>query len=219
MVYSNSYCLLKGRTRMHSSGYNVFIVEDDASVRDALGLLLGLQGYSVAMFGDAEGFLKARRPEWRGCVLIDIRMPGMDGLTLQKRLRDSGCEIPVVIMTGHGDVESAREAFRAEAVDFIEKPIDQDKLIRAIEEAFQRQARTQESLAERADIAGLLATLTPREREVMELVVGGLHNRDIAETLGISARTVEVHKARVMAKLQVDNLPDLVRLCLSRKTA
>jgi FixJ family two-component response regulator len=204
---------------MQPSGYNVFIVEDDASVRDALGLLLGLQGYSVAMFGDAEGFLKARRPDWRGCVLIDIRMPGMDGLTLQKRLRDSGCEIPVVIMTGHGDVESAREAFRAEAVDFIEKPIDQDKLIRAIEEAFQRQARTQESMAERADLAGLLATLTPREKEVMELVVGGLHNRDIAETLDISARTVEVHKARVMAKLQVDNLPDLVRLCLSRKTA
>jgi len=204
---------------MQPSGYNVFIVEDDASVRDALGLLLGLQGYSVAMFGDAEGFLKARRPEWRGCLLIDIRMPGMDGLTLQKRLRDSGCGIPVVIMTGHGDVESAREAFRAEAVDFLEKPIDQDKLIRAIEEAFQRQARAQESMAERADLAGLLATLTPREREVMELVVGGLHNRDIAETLGISARTVEVHKARVMAKLQVDNLPDLVRLCLSRRTA
>jgi FixJ family two-component response regulator len=204
---------------MQPSGYNIFIVEDDASVRDALGLLLGLQGYSVAMFGDAEGFLKARRSEWRGCILIDIRMPGMDGLSLQKRLRDSGCEIPVVIMTGHGDVESAREAFRSEAVDFLEKPIDQDKLIRAIEEAFQRQARAQESLAERADLAGLLATLTPREREVMELVVGGLHNRDIAEALGISARTVEVHKARVMAKLQVDNLPDLVRLCLSRRTA
>jgi FixJ family two-component response regulator len=204
---------------MKFSGYNVFIVEDDASVRDALGLLLGLQGYSVAMFGDAEDFLKAHRPEWRGCLLIDIRMPGMDGLSLQKRLRDSGCEIPVVIMTGHGDVESAREAFRSEAVDFLEKPVDQDKLIRAIEEAFQRQARTQESLAERADLAGLLATLTPREREVMELVVGGLHNRDIAETLGISARTVEVHKARVMAKLQLDNLPDLVRLCLSRRTA
>lgn len=197
----------------------VFIIDDDAAVRDALGLLLGLRGYRTTVFANAASFLGALRPDWRGCLIIDIRMPGMDGLTLQKRLRDSGCVIPVVIMTGHGDVESAREAFRAEAVDFIEKPIDQDKLIRAIEEAFQRQARNQESMAERADLAELLATLTPREKEVMELVVGGLHNRDIAETLGISARTVEVHKARVMAKLQVDNLPDLVRLCLSRKTA
>ncbi|MGB0129168.1 MAG: response regulator, partial [Rhodocyclaceae bacterium] len=119
--------------------YSVYIVEDDQSVRDALGLLLGLRGCSIAMFADAESFLDAYRPDWRGCLLIDIRMPGMDGLNLQKRLIEAGCTIPAIIMTGHGNVQAAREAFRAQAVDFLEKPIDHDKLISAIEEAFSRQ--------------------------------------------------------------------------------
>lgn len=199
---------------MQPNGYTVFIVEDDPSVRDAVGLLLGLQGYPVAMYGDAESFLAAQRPDWRGCALIDIRMPGMDGLTLQRRMREAGCGIPVVIMTAHGDVESAREAFRSQAVDFLEKPIDHDKLIAAIQEAFQRQAAAQRTEGNQTDFARRLATLTPREKEVMELVVEGRHNREIAELLGISARTVEVHKARVMAKFGVDCVPDLVRLSL-----
>lgn len=196
-------------------GYTVYIVEDDPSVRDALGLLLGLQGYPVAMFGDAESFLAARRDDWRGCALIDIRMPGMDGLALQQALRQSGCDMPVIIMTGHGDVDSARDAFRAEAVDFLEKPIDHSKLISAIEEAFARQISAQESETQHTDFSRLVATLTPREQEVMELVVIGRHNREIAEQLGISARTVEVHKARMMAKLQVAGVPDLVRMSLT----
>jgi FixJ family two-component response regulator len=199
---------------MQPNGYTVFIVEDDPSVRDAVGLLLGLQGYPVAMYGDAESFLAAQRPDWRGCALIDIRMPGMDGLTLQRRMRESGCGIPVVVMTAHGDVESAREAFRSQAVDFLEKPIDHDKLIAAIQEAFQRQAAAQRTEGNQTDFARRLATLTPREKEVMGLVVEGRHNREIAELLGISARTVEVHKARVMAKFGVDCVPDLVRLSL-----
>jgi FixJ family two-component response regulator len=196
------------------SGYTVFLVEDDPSVRDALGLLLGLEGYPVAMYGDAESFLDAQRPDWCGCVLIDIRMPGMDGLTLQKQLRESGCQIPVVVMTAHGDVESAREAFRSQAVDFLEKPIDHDKLIAAIHEAFLRQAAAQKVEGCQTDFMRLAAALTPRERQVMELVVAGRHNREIAEQLGISARTVEVHKARMMAKLRVDGVPSLVRLSL-----
>jgi FixJ family two-component response regulator len=194
--------------------YTVFIVEDDASVRDALGLLLGLHGYTVAMFGDAESFLGALRPDWRGCALIDIRMPGMDGLALQQRLHDGGSSIPVVIMTGHGDVDSARMAFRSQAIDFLEKPIDEARLLAAIGEAFQRQADSQAAEDGKSGFERLLATLTPREREVMDLVVGGRHNRDIADALGISARTVEVHKARMMAKLGAASVADLVRLSL-----
>ena len=187
---------------MPPKGYTVYMVEDDPSVRDALGLLLGLQGYAVSMFGDAESSLDARKADWRGCALIDIRMPGMDGLALQKRLRETGCDMPVIVMTGHGNVDSARDAFRSQAVDFLEKPIEQARLYAAIEEAFARQAAAQKSEMQQGDFSRLLATLTPREKEVMELVVIGRHNREIAELLGISARTVEVHKARMMEKLQ-----------------
>lgn len=198
----------------HPRSYTVFIVDDDPSVRDALGLLLGLQGYSVAMFGDAESFLAARQADWLGCALIDIRMPGMDGLTLQRRLREFGCNIPVIIMTAHGDVESARQAFRSLAVDFLEKPIDQTRLYAAIEDAFSQQATTKVSENGQAEFFRLLKTLTLREMEVMELVVEGRHNREIAELLAISARTVEVHKARVMVKMHATSVADLVRMCL-----
>ncbi|MCM2290318.1 MAG: sigma-70 family RNA polymerase sigma factor [Sulfuritalea sp.] len=199
---------------MQPSGYTVFIIEDDQSVRDALGLLLGLRGYPVAMFADGLSFLQAYRPDWCGCLLIDIRMPGMDGLTLQKHLLEKGCSMSAIIMTGHGDVQSAREAFRSRAVDFLEKPIDQAKLMNAIEEGFARQLAARNQDSQRNEFDQLLASLTPREREVMDLVVAGRHNREIAETLGISPRTVEVHKARMVAKLGVENVPDLVRMSL-----
>lgn len=199
---------------MPPSGYTIFIIEDDQSVRDALGLLLGLRGYPVAMFADGQSFLQAYRQDWCGCLLIDIRMPGMDGLTLQKRLLEKGCSMPAIVMTGHGDVQSAREAFRSQAVDFLEKPIDHAKLTSAIEEGFARQAAARNHNSQRNEFDHLLASLTPREREVMDLVVAGRHNREIAETLGISPRTVEVHKARMVAKLGVENVPDLVRLSL-----
>lgn len=199
---------------MQPSGYTVYIIEDDQSVRDALGLLLGLRGYPIAMFADGPSFLQAYRPDWCGCLLIDIRMPGMDGLTLQKHLLEKGCSMSAIIMTGHGDVQSAREAFRSRAVDFLEKPIDQAKLMNAIEEGFARQATARDQVSQLNEIDHLLARLTPREREVMDLVVAGRHNREIAETLGISPRTVEVHKARMVAKLGVENVPDLVRMSL-----
>lgn len=199
---------------MPSEARTVFIVEDDQSVRDALGLLLGLRGYPVVMFADAESLLGAYRADWRGCLLIDIRMPGMDGLTLQKRLLESGCRMPAIVMTGHGDVDSARAAFRSQAVDFLEKPIDHDKLMNAVEEALNRQALAQEANNRSEEFQRRLKTLTARESEVMDLVVAGRHNREIAIALGISARTVEVHKARMMAKLGSDSVADLVRLCL-----
>lgn len=192
----------------------VFIIDDDASVRDALGLMLGLRGFRCTVFADAAGFLAAWRADWHGCLIIDIRMKGMDGLSLQRELQSRGCAIPVVIITGHGDIGTAREAFRAAAIDFLEKPLDEARLIQAINEAFGRQSATLRSQLQQDGFVRRLNELTPREREVMELVIAGRHNREIAGTLGISARTVEVHKARMMAKLGTSSIPQLVRISL-----
>ena len=192
----------------------VFIVDDDPAVRDALGLLLSVRGYRTAVFASGEDFLQAWRAAWTGCLLIDIRMSGMDGMTLQGRLAERGCLIPVIMITGHGDVSLARAAFKANASDFLEKPLDDVKLIGAIDEAFAREASSRGDLLRRTRGIELLRELTPREREVMHLVVTGRHNRDIAPALGISVRTVEVHKARLMAKLGVDNVADLVRISM-----
>ncbi len=189
----------------------VFIVDDDASVRDALSLLLSLRGYSTATFASAEDFLSAIQPAWRGCVVLDIRMPGMSGLELQHCLREAGPTLPVVVITAHGDVAAARQAFLADAVDFIEKPFDGEQLLAAIETALSG-LRTVASPQEPVARTSPATPLSAREREVMSLMVKGLHNRRIAEALGISPRTVEVHKARVMEKLGVKNLVDLVRL-------
>ncbi len=189
----------------------VYIVDDDAAVRDALGLLLSLHGYSTAFFADGAAFLQALSSDMHGCLLLDIRMPGMDGLALQKLLREKNAELPVVIITGHGDVDSAREAFRAHAVDFLEKPLHEEQLVTAIAEAFKRNSHLDEKRRVGAQYAQTYATLTPREREVLQLVVAGRHNREIAESLGISVRTAEVHKARIMDKMGASNSADLVR--------
>lgn len=193
----------------------VFIVDDDPSVRDALGLLLAVHDHRLALFADAASFLQALKPHWRGCLLLDIRMPGMDGLTLQRQLLEQGCELPVVVMTGHGDVDSARAAFRAMAVDFLEKPLDEARLLAAIDEAFARQRQAVDAASRRSAARLRLEALTPREREVMDHVVAGRHNREIAAALAISPRTVEVHKTRMMDKLGVGSVAELVRLSLS----
>ena len=192
----------------------VFIVDDDSSVRDSLGLLLGLRGYRTSLFADAASFLSALRADWQGCLIVDIRMPGMNGLELQRELQERGCALPVVVISGHGDVSSAREAFRADAIDFLEKPLDEAKLILAIDEAFRRQSASLGTRQQQQEFSRRLEELTPREHEVMELVIAGRHNREIAAALDISPRTVEVHKARMMAKLGADNVPQLVRICL-----
>ena len=192
----------------------VFIVDDDSSVRDSLGLLLGLRGYRTSLFADAASFLSALRADWQGCLIVDIRMPGMNGLELHRELQERGCALPVVVISGHGDVSSAREAFRADAIDFLEKPLDEGKLIQAIDEAFRRQSASLGSRQQQQEFSRRVDELTPREHEVMELVIAGRHNREIAAALDISPRTVEVHKARMMAKLGADNVPQLVRICL-----
>jgi len=200
---------------MATSDCTVFIVEDDVSVRDALALLLGVHGYRTAIFADAESFQRAYNPDGgKACLLLDIRMPGMDGLTLQKRLLESGSDLPVIVMTGHGDIGSAREAFKAQAIDFLEKPLNHERLLAAIEEATARHSAIQTERDRNAAFTELARSLTPREREVMDLVVSGRHNREIAESLGISSRTVEVHKAKVMQKLGVDSVAQLIRMSL-----
>jgi FixJ family two-component response regulator len=192
----------------------VFIVDDDAAVRDALGLLLAVRGYRTAIFASGEAFLQAWRPEWAGCLITDLRMAGIDGLALQCRLRELDCSLPVIFVTAHGDVAAARAAFRNRAIDFLEKPFDDAKLIAAIGEAFEQERKCRGERQVRSRERAALAELTPRERQVMALVVAGLHNREIAPRLGISVRTVEVHKARLMAKLDVDNVADLVRVAI-----
>jgi FixJ family two-component response regulator len=190
----------------------VYIVDDDPAVRDSLSLLLSLRGYRTATFASAEDFLAALRPEWKGCVIADIRMPGMSGLALQAELARRGVRLPVVIVTAHGDVASARAAFKSDAVDFLEKPFDEHGPVAAVEAAFRRE-RARASRAERAgERAAQLARLTGREREVVHLLAEGLHNVEVAERLAISPRTVEVHKARIMAKLGARNLAELIRI-------
>lgn len=192
----------------------VFLVDDDEAVRSSLLVLLRLKGLAAEAFASAEEFLAAWQPGRLGCLLVDLRMPGMSGLELLARLRDVGCDLPAIVVTAHGDVANTRSSFRAGAVDFFEKPLDNEALLAAIREAMDRSAERARATRERARIAERLSRLTAREREVLDLVAAGRHNREIAAALGISARTVEVYKARVMAKLQTRRVPDLVRLVL-----
>ena len=190
----------------------VYIVDDDAAVRDSLSLLLSLRGYRTATFASAEAFLAAWQPTWAGCLFADIRMPGMDGLELQAELSRRNSRLPVVIITAHGDVASARAAFRSRAIDFLEKPFDDAGPVAAVEACFARERdRVGADAVEERRREGL-AMLTAREREVFALVVQGKHNKDVARELGISPRTVEVHKARIMAKLDARSLAELMRL-------
>ena len=193
----------------------VYIVDDDAAMRDSLSLLLGLLGYLTASFASAEAFLEAYQEQWTGCVVADFQLPGKSGLELQAELRARGSRLPLVIITAHGDVSSARTAFQSEAVDFLEKPFDEADLRTAIEKGLQKESgRIRRTVAEN-DEALRLAKLTRREREVLNLVGKGLHAKEIARNLAISPRTVEVHKASLMAKLGARNVAGLVRYALA----
>ena len=193
----------------------VYIVDDDASIRDSLSLMLGLAGYSTRLFADAESFLVAFQADWAGCVVADLRLPGLSGVELQARVRERGGAIPFVIITAHGDVSAARAAFKGRAVDFIEKPFDESQLRGAIDTAFSLERRRADTAQGRQAAAHKLARLTARERQVLEQAARGLHAKEIAAALGISARTVEVHKTRIMEKLGVRNIGELVRFALA----
>jgi RNA polymerase sigma factor (sigma-70 family) len=203
---------------MHSRPLTIFIVDDDPGVRDSIGLMLGLVGFRTAMFADAESFLAAYQEDWAGCVVADLKLPGKSGIELQAELRARGSTLPVVIITAHGDVPTARAAFQAQAVDFLEKPFDDTQLRAAIDTAFALEERRIQRADDQRSIAERLAKLTMREREIMEHAGRGLHAKEIATALGISPRTVEVHKARLMAKLGVRSVADLVRFTLTAKS-
>ena len=196
------------------SGPIIFIVDDDDAVRDSLALLLGLRGYATRGFARGEEFLATIDRSASGCILLDLRLPGIDGLAVQTELAAREIPLPIIILTAHGDVATARAALKSGAFDFLEKPIDDAVLRATIESALARDHEVRDRASRQAAWQDRLARLTPREREVLDLVVHGRHNREIAAALGISPRTVEVYKARVMDKLQVDRLPDLIRIAL-----
>jgi RNA polymerase sigma factor (sigma-70 family) len=192
--------------------YTVFIVDDDLSIRDSLSLILSLKGFRTASFARAEDFLAVLQPEWAGCVVADLKMPGMSGLELQQALALCQPQLPVIVITAHGDLASSRQAFKANAIDFLEKPFDDEQIVAALDLAFNRLHDSEADQAERRRRSEAVASLTEREREVMILLGEGLQNREVAARLDLSPRTIEVHKARILAKLGIRNVAELVRL-------
>jgi two-component system response regulator FixJ len=197
----------------------VHIVDDDASVRDSLMVLLESAGYAVRAYDSAVAFLQAASDRTAGCVLTDVQMPELNGLELQRRMSEQGIRLPVIVMTGHGDVPIAVEAMKAGAADFLEKPFGDEQLLTAVSGAVAISRRVRDEAAAVADTMRRLATLTPREREVLGHLVAGQPNKTIAYDLGSSPRTVEVHRARVMEKMGARSLPELVRMTIAAEHA
>lgn len=190
----------------------VFIVDDDVAVRQSLSLLIRSMSLAVEAFESAQDFLERGDRTRPGCLVLDIRMPGMSGLELQDELSRRGFVLPVIFITGHGDVAMAVRAMKHGAVDFIEKPFNDQLLLERINQALELDRQRRELQAERADIASRMATLSPREREVMGRIVAGQANKVIAIELGLSERTVEIHRAKVMSKTGARSLAELVSM-------
>jgi RNA polymerase sigma factor (sigma-70 family) len=193
----------------------VFIVDDDEAVRDSLSWLMQSVGLSTETFPSADAFLQDFGEDRPGCLLLDIRMPGISGLELQSLLRERGFRLPLVVISGHADVPMAVRALKAGAFDFIEKPFNDQLLLDTVQRAIEHDRQQRESHAQIDVWRSRLDTLTPREREVLQLVVGGASNKQISSELGVSMKTVEAHRARVMEKLQADSLSHLVRMALT----
>ncbi|MCC5793807.1 MAG: response regulator transcription factor [Chromatiales bacterium] len=192
----------------------VFVVDDDQAVRDSLGLLLKSVGINSRLFDSAQALIDAYDPDWRGCVVLDIRMPGMSGMELQQQLIELHCALPVIFITGHGDVPMAVDAMQKGAFDFIQKPFRDQELLDRINQAINLDAAQRSEEEQQRAVGERYETLTPREREVMECVVRGLANKVIAMDLELSQRTVEIHRARVMEKMHARSLAELVRMSL-----
>jgi len=199
---------------MLSPLHTVFLVDDDASVRKALTRLMKSAGYQVEAFASARDFLEWRNAADRGsgCLVLDIRMPGLSGLDLQQELLATNIQVPIIFITGHGDIPTSVKAMKSGAVDFLPKPVKDTELLHAVEQAFARADRDLLQREELDDIQRRLESLTPREREVLGLVVKGMLNKEIAFELGTVEKTVKVHRARVMEKMEVRSLADLVRI-------
>ena len=197
---------------MPGNKMKVYLVDDDQAVVAALKLLLETVGIEAVAFTDPQLFLKQLPSLSQGCIVLDIRMPSISGLRLQERLGELGCGWPVIIITGHGDIDACRKAFKHGAVDFLSKPIDEQDLIDAVQKASILLEKVQSVAAERAEAADLLGRLTVREREVLELITKGFTSREIAETLGLSPRTVESHRAHTVAKIGTNSVIELARI-------
>jgi two-component system response regulator FixJ len=198
-----------------TSGMSIALVDDDEAVLDSLRLYFSAMGHAVAAFADAGGLLQALSAGLEpDCVVSDIRMPGLSGLELQRELVDRGSTVPLILITGHGDIEMAVAAIKAGAHDFLEKPFDEQRLLASIEDAVSRHSRHMEQETEIAALAGKAADLSERQRQVMDLAVQGLTNKQIANQLGISPRTVESYRAWVMERMGARNLAELVRLAM-----
>ena len=189
----------------------IYLVDDDEALRDSLAWLLESQGFKVAAFASAEDFLKAWRPEFNGCLLLDVRMPGMSGLELHERLRAQYSTLPIIFITGHGDVPMAVAALKKGAVDFIEKPFNGTELLRLVSQCLVTEQEHRARRRQDAEVSRRLDQLTQREREVLDLIIAGKLNKQIADVLGISIKTVEVHRARVMEKMAAQSLAELVQ--------
>ncbi len=190
----------------------VFVVDDDVSVRNGLKRLIRSVGLEVETFASAQEFLDHDHPDRPSCLVLDVRMPGLSGLDLQEELAAQGLEMSIIFVTGHGDVRMSVRAMKAGAVDFLEKPFDDQDLLDAIHGAIERDRQAREKHAEAADIRRRIESLTPREYEVFTLVITGMLNKQIAAELGASEKTIKVHRARVMQKMEVVSVAELVRL-------
>jgi FixJ family two-component response regulator len=195
----------------------VFVVDDDPGVLDSLALLLRSVGLEAATYAAANEFLDDYDPERPGCLVLDVRMPGMSGLQLQEALQARGSTLPIIFLTAHGDVPMAVRAVKAGAEDFIQKPFRDQELIDKIQRALEENRRLRSELGQQDEILGRMAKLTPREKEVMDLVVAGKANKVIAQRLGLSQRTVEIHRARVMEKMGAGSVAELVRMVVETR--
>lgn len=198
-----------------SGDATVFVVDDDEVLRKAICEFLSVSGFRVESFQNARAFLTAHEPDRPGCLVADLRMPEMNGLELQERLAPEGIDIPFILITGHGDVSTAVRAMKNGAVDFLEKPFSDEALLRSVRGALAKDARRRQSAAATADIVKRRERLTPRERQVMDLIVVGHSSRSIADSLDISPRTAEKHRARIMEKMKAKNLSELIRWALA----
>src|SRR5262245_29522987 len=199
---------------MPSDGPIVHVIDDDEAARDSLAFLLGTAKISVHTYESAVAFLKVAADVRSGCIITDVRMPEINGIDLLRRLKELKISVPVIVVTGHGDVALAVEAMKVGAADFLEKPFDDDAMLAAVRSALDRQQSQGKREAKRADIESRLAALSSRERDVLGGLVSGLANKQIAFNLGISPRTVEIYRANLMTKMQASSLSDLVRMAL-----
>ncbi|WP_047548566.1 response regulator transcription factor [Methylotenera sp. G11] len=197
---------------MNISEATVFIVDDDSAVRDSLMLMIEQEGIRVETYGNGEDFLSVCQNGIYGCAILDIRMPGMDGMQLQQELNRRNIKLPIVFLTGHGDIPLSVKAVKTGAVDFLTKPVTRENLLSSVKSALLESQRLVTQLENGQDAKSKLADLTEREREVMTLAVAGSPNKEIARRLGISHRTVEIHKSKIMHKTGATNLLDLARI-------